>query len=67
MPSFLTRLRPTEHEVRRMAAAETDPRLYARFAPITRGTTFAIIALAILGVAIAIWTPFWFLRSRRAR
>ena len=49
--SLLERLKPTDHEIRTLALRETDPAEAARFAPIARGTVFAVIALATVGLA----------------
>jgi hypothetical protein len=67
MSGILRRLRPTEREVHELAVRETDPRFYARFAPITRGRTFAVFAILALGLVAVALTPFWVLRPRRQR
>jgi len=47
----LERLEPTEQELRELALAETDPAQAGRFAPIVRGPLFAVLALAVVGLA----------------
>jgi hypothetical protein len=51
--------------VHALASLETDPRLYARFAPITRGFLFAILVITTVAVLAVICAPFWALRARR--
>ena len=65
MGSILSRLRPTEREVHALASRETDPRLYSRFTPITRGFPFAVLAVLGLGLLAIVCTPFRLLRPRR--
>lgn len=48
---MLERLEPTEREIRELALQETDPARAGRFAPITRGPVFAVLALAVLALA----------------
>jgi hypothetical protein len=49
--AVLERLEPTERELRELALQETDPARAGRFAPIVRGPVFAVLALAVVGVA----------------
>jgi hypothetical protein len=49
--SWLSRLRPSDRELRELALRETDPAQAECFAPIARGPVFALAALA--GVALA--------------
>jgi hypothetical protein len=60
--SWLSRLKPSDREVRELALRETDPAQARRFAPIARGPVFALAALA--GVALAA-LPFCALRWLR--
>lgn len=48
-------LKPTDSQIRTLARLEADPRHVARFAPITRGPVFAVVALACVGIAALPW------------
>ena len=48
---LLVHLKPTDTEITRLAIEETDPSRVAKFEPITRGPVFALLALAVVGLA----------------
>lgn len=61
--SWLVRkLKPSPSEIRRLALCETDPQLYSKFKPITRGPVFAVLMLFLIGVAAIFMVPLRLLR-----
>ena len=52
--SLIDRLKPTDREIRDLALRETDSALAHRFDPIARGPVFAVLALVVVGVALAL-------------
>ena len=48
---LLERLKPTHREIRELALRETDASQADRFAPISRGPVFAVLALGAIGLA----------------
>ena len=48
---LLAHVKPTEAEITRLAIEEADPGRVAMFEPIERGPVFALLALAVVGLA----------------
>jgi hypothetical protein len=48
---LLERVKPTDREIRKLAQREVDAAQAQRFEPIARGPVFALLALAVIGLA----------------
>jgi hypothetical protein len=62
MEGWLQHLKPADHEIRALALLETDPRHWGKFAPIARGSVFAVLAVAAV---VLLSLPFCLFRLGR--